>query len=214
MVARTSIDHLESLHDADNIASRDACQQYLIKLIAQRPTAKIIDIGCGTNWVKRLPCMERHVVVGIDRSDTGDAHGDKPKPDINTCFPLLHTPPSVVDDAWVQDNQESFDCGVALCSLHYCLLQDLPAQIDIALQLIKPGGMLFVTVNTQRMYMKAIEMRVTQQTNQMIKDLGDPWIVNYCKWLAQQNYNGTIHKVMGWNSENEIKGNVILLVSK
>ena len=211
MVARTLI--IPPVYQPEETSTRDAWLDYQLKFIADRPPSKIVDIGCGTNWVKQLPCMEQHFVTGID-FDTSDANGNLPEPDINTYFPLLHTRPGVVDDAWVQDNQESFDCGVALCSLHYCLLQDLPAQIDVALQLIKPGGMLFVTVNTQRMYMKAIEMRVTQQTNQMIKDLGNPWIINYCRWLEQQNYNGTIHKVIGWNSENEIKGNVMLLVSK
>lgn len=211
MVTRTLI--IDPVYRPEETSTRDDWLDYQLKFISNRPPSKIVDIGCGSNWVKQLPCMKQHFVTGID-FDTSDAHGDLPKPDINTYFPLLHTRDGVVNDTWVQDNQESFDCGVALCSLHYCLLQDLPAQIDIALQLIKPGGMLFVTVNTQRMYMKAIEMGVTQSTNQMIKDFGHPWIVNYCKWLEQQNCNGTIHNVMGWNSENEVKGNVMLLVSK
>ena len=211
MVTRTPI--IDPVYRPEETSTRDDWLDYQLKFIANRPPSTIVDIGCGTNWVKHLPCMKPHMVTGID-FDTSTAHGQKPRPDINTYFPLLHTRDGVVNDTWVQDHQESFDCGVALCSLHYCLLQDLPAQIDIALQLIKPGGMLFVTVNTQRMYMKAIEIGVTQETNQMVKDFGDPWIINYCRWLSQQDCSGTMHNVMGWNSENEVKGNVMLLVSK
>ena len=206
MVARTSIDHVESLHDADNIASRDACQQYLINLIAHRPSAKIIDIGCGTNWIKRLDCMQPHEVIGIDRADTGMAHGETPQPDVNA---MLES-----DNAYCEQHQQNFDHAVALCSLHYCMLDDLPTQINLALTMIKSGGLLLVTANTQRMLYKAVELKMTAHSNKLIEQFSTPWIHNYGEWLKSQSYDGTMHTVMTWNSNNEPTGNIMLLISK
>ena len=206
MVAGTSVEQVKSLHDADNIASRDICQQFLIEHIAQRPTAKILDIGCGTNWIKRLDCMKQHVVTGIDRSDTGMANGEKPTPDVNALLERGNT--------YCEQHQTHFDHAVALCSLHYCMLDDLPKQVNLALTMIKSGGMLLLTANTQRMLYKAIELKKTTHSNKLIEQFGTPWIHNYGEWLKSQSYDGTMHTVMTWHSTNEPTGNVMLLISK
>tara|TARA_S200002703_G_scaffold87294_1_gene75165 strand:+ start:1479 stop:1931 length:453 start_codon:yes stop_codon:yes gene_type:complete len=150
--------------------------------------------------------MKRHVVVGIDRSDTGDAHGDKPKPDVNAMLEP--------ENLYCGQHQEDFDHAVALCSLHYCMLDQLPRQINLALSMIKTGGLLLVTCNTQRMLYKAIELRQVQHSNELVNNFGTPLIHNYGKWLGSQSYDGTMHTVMTWNSTNEPTGNVMLLMSK
>ena len=170
MVARTSINEIKQLYQEYQLSTTNHNEivtqviDLIFDTITNRSPAQIVDMGCGTNWVKKLPCMQPHTVIGVDWP-IGIAHDE---PLINSKYDKQGKLEE--GDDWCIRHQEKFDVAIALCSIHYCLMSELPSRIDLLMQLVKPGGVAYITVNVQRMIDKAIELESLYRHKQFIQN--------------------------------------------
>jgi hypothetical protein len=95
---------------------------------------QVVDIGCGQNWVKRLPLSNTLNVVGFDPLD--------PKADYKACI--------TKDDEWCSQHQDYFDAGIALNCLHFATTEGVLDNIDLSLNLLKKRSYLYLSLNQSR----------------------------------------------------------------
>ena len=104
----------------------------LFKIIKDQ--AIIVDIGCGTNWVKETPNGKNYFITGIDPLE----------PDVD--FKAKIAP----DDTWCKEHQSFFDAGVALNSLHFASTEGVIENIVLSMNLLKKDSYLYLTLNQFR----------------------------------------------------------------
>lgn len=110
-----------------------------IKLISAlfynlEPGSKVVDIGCGQNWVKSLPLSNTVNVIGFDPLD--------PKADYKACISK--------NDEWCNQHQNYFDAGIALNCLHFATTEGVLDNIDLSLNLLKKRSYLYLSLNQSR----------------------------------------------------------------
>jgi hypothetical protein len=96
--------------------------------------AIIVDIGCGTNWVKEIPYSKNYFITGIDPEES------------EADFKATITS----DDMWCKEHQNFFDAGVALNSLNFASTEGVIENIVLAMNLLKKDSYLYLTLNQAR----------------------------------------------------------------
>ena len=118
------------------------------------PGSKVVDIGCGQNWVKSLPLSNSFNVIGFDPFNS--------KADYKASI--------TESDEWCSQHQDYFDAGIALNSLHFATTEGVLDNIDLSLNLLKKRSYLYLSLNQSR-----IDERNNTTTDD-IKFTFDHWV--------------------------------------
>lgn len=100
---------------------------YILEYISQRSNDTIFDIGCGSNFFKNF-----YNVVGIDPYH--------PNADIKDKF----------DANFILNYKGTFSNAIAINSIHFCSYFELEKQLSNFIELVKPNGFIYITLNFQR----------------------------------------------------------------
>jgi len=105
---------------------------YLNYLLDAKPNV-IYDIGCGHNWFKKyIPN-----IIGIGNEPIGNPfyHGD-----VHGTF----------DDRFIESNRENFESVFSIDALHFVSLTKVNDRIRGIIDILKPGGRAYVSLNLAR----------------------------------------------------------------
>ncbi len=136
-------------------------RRYVIDTILKNtpPGSKIVDMGCGYNWIKQLESGKRHNVVGVDPScNCGKIpDGISSIPSLQQQLSQRFTANLVPDvigklgDEWCNSHANEFDVGFALNSLHFTYFTQVHNNILKMMNLISEGGYCYISLNVKRM---------------------------------------------------------------
>jgi hypothetical protein len=130
---------------------------YYIDRLYDTAPKSVIDVGCGECiWKKWFPN-----IIGFD--PVHRVHGAA---DFIDFF----------DEVYSANHKEHYDCGMALNSLHFVSWTEISRQIDLAMNIIRPGGRFLFTFNFQMLnfYTPAVKTSIDENIIKMhdiIKEL-------------------------------------------
>jgi len=152
---------------------------YILKLLEKSPKV-LADIGCGINFFKNfIP-----EIVGIDPTE---------HPDVDEV--------AFFNDAYSNAHTNSFDCAMAINSIHFISLNDISNQLRSFSNIIKPGGRGFITLNAKRMIEHTEDFVLDNQLSSHIKQQVDQALPNvlayddYIQTELDEAMNGNIRVV-------------------
>jgi hypothetical protein len=107
-------------------------QLNIVQTLLREASGKGVDMGCGWNYIKKLPHAKNVSITGVDPiSQYADVVGE-------------------IGDTWCDQNLGVFDFGFALNSLHFGDHDTVLNNIDTMMSLLKSNSPCYITLNQAR----------------------------------------------------------------
>ena len=121
-------------------------RQFIEKLLGQMPTnSYILDAACGAGIYDGLLLDAGHRVLGIDQSGGVLARAREHFP--QESFPKLKYAKLGLQE---MDFEEAFEGLICMDAMEHICPEDWPVILDCFQKALKPGGMLYITVDTEK----------------------------------------------------------------